>query len=96
MRKFICALFAMLLLLSITVPAFAVTPKTEVPDVPEIPDISDDVSVELPAGFWDQYFKDHPIEIPEPEAEIRQTGPGWREWLNNWYRWRAVYPKFGR
>lgn len=95
MKKIFTLALVLVLIASMTVTTHAATPKLDI-DLPEIPDISDDVSLELPAGFWDQYFKDHPIEIPEPEAEIRQTGPGWHEWLNNWYRWRAVYPKFGR
>ena len=89
MKKIICILLAVVLICTMTVSAYAATPKLSTPDMPEIPDLSDDVSVELPDGFWEQYFKDHPMEIPELEAWTRHTVPGWREWLNSWYQWRA-------
>lgn len=63
MRKIITILFALMLVVSMSVPAFAVTPRLNIPNMPEIPDISDDVKFELPDNFWDNWFKNHPIII---------------------------------
>lgn len=63
MRKIIALLLALLLILAMDIPAFAVTPKLDVPDMPEIPDISGSVKVEIPDSFWDNWFKEHPFKI---------------------------------
>ena len=101
MKKIICALLAVLLIMAMTVPAFAVTPDLGVPDVPEIPDISDDVEIELPEGVFDGYLPDldidieielptDPIEPPadptEPPSE-KPTCPGWCDWVKGWLEW---------
>ena len=64
MKKFFVFISTLALVLSMSVTAFAVTPPLQAPDMPEIPDISDDVKVDIPDEYWDQYFDEHPI-IPE-------------------------------
>jgi hypothetical protein len=63
MKKIIAVIFAVAIAVSLAVPAFALTPKIEIPNVPEIPDISDNVTIKLPDSFWSGWFKDHPIKI---------------------------------
>lgn len=57
------AAFTLSLLAAMSVPAFALTPSYQAPQLPNISDVK--VHVELPSGFWDEYFEEHPIEIPE-------------------------------
>lgn len=58
MRKIIAIILAVLLVLCMTVPALAVTPKLKVPNMPKIPTIKA-VKIELPNNFWRQYvFKE--------------------------------------
>lgn len=57
------AAFTLSLLAAMSVPAFAITPSYQSPNLPKISDVN--VHVELPSGFWDEYFEDHPIELPE-------------------------------
>ena len=66
MKKKIITLFmALVLIACMSVPAFAVTPALKIPDMPEISKIQLDVKVELPDSYWDNYFKEHPIKLPE-------------------------------
>lgn len=61
MKKIFAILLVVMLIASMAVPVFAVTPPLEAPDLPEIPDISDDVKIELPNNFWNNWFKNHPL-----------------------------------
>ena len=63
MKKILALILAVLLIMAMAVPAYAVTPKYEFPDLPEIPDISDNIEIELPDNFWSGWFKEHPIKI---------------------------------
>lgn len=63
MKKFILFVLTLMLIASMAVTAFAATPKYQFPNLPEIPDISDNVEVEFPDNFWDNWFKEHPIKI---------------------------------
>lgn len=61
MKKILCTLLALLLIIGMAIPAYAVTPSFKIPDMPEIPDISDNIRFELPAGFWTRWFDEHPL-----------------------------------
>lgn len=60
MKRIISFILLMILLLSLAIPAYAVTPPLKTPSI-SIPDISDDIKVELPNNFWDNWFKNHPL-----------------------------------
>lgn len=55
--------FTLSLLPAMSVPALAITPSYQAPQLPKISDVKE--HVDLPSGFWDEYFEDHPIELPE-------------------------------
>lgn len=80
MKKIPALILAVLLIASMAVPAYAVTPKYEFPDLPEIPDISDDVAenirIKIPADFWDRWFADHPIIFKLPSEELKERFKG--------------------
>jgi hypothetical protein len=60
MKKIFIFMLVMFLIASMTVPAFAVTPKWEYKAV-KIPEIK--VSVKIPDSVFDNWFKEHPIKI---------------------------------
>jgi hypothetical protein len=62
MRTIFAILLTVMLIASMTVSAYAATPKLDL-DLPEIPDISGTVKVEIPDTVWDNWFKEHPIKI---------------------------------
>ena len=76
MKKIITFLLAVMLIASMTVPVYAVTPELDVPDMPEIPDISNDIDIDIPDGVFDDYIPDVDIgvdieiELPDLDIEI--------------------------
>lgn len=76
MKKIVAMVLTLMLIVAMAVPAAAVTPPLDIPSI-SIPDISDDVhiDIDIPDSFWDQWFKDHPIEIPGT-TEPDETVPG--------------------
>lgn len=81
MKKILSALLALLLIMAMAIPAYAVTPKYESPDMPEIPDIFDDVKfeIDIPDSFWDKWFQEHPIKLPIfklPSDELKERLKG--------------------
>lgn len=78
MRKIIAFILAVMLIASMTIPAYAVTPSYKL-DVPQISKIKLDIKIELPDDFWDNWFKDHPIGVPDitipMETEPEATEP---------------------
>lgn len=66
MRKIIAMILALMLIASVTVVTHAATPKLDIPSI-EIPDISgsvkDNIEVEIPDTFWDNWFKENPFKI---------------------------------
>ena len=92
MKKIICLILVLLLILSVAMPVFAVTPDLQTSSI-SIPDISDDVHVELPDSAFEGYIPDIDIELPEateeptePPAEEQPDHP-WCDWLHKWLRW---------
>ena len=63
MKKILVFTLALMLIVSMTIPAYAVTPKLEIPDVPQISKIKFDIKIELPDDFWTNWFKEHPLNI---------------------------------
>ena len=90
MKKIITILLAVLLILSMAIPAMAVTPPLDTPASPSVPDISDDIHVEIPDEVFDDWFAEHPIVIEptveptEPAEEDEPTRTDWRDWLSGW------------
>lgn len=97
MKKILALLLAVLLILAMVIPAFAVTPDLGAPDVPEIPDISDDVEIELPEDIFDGYIPDIDIDIeielpedptdPPAEPPIEPPHFNYCEFLKGWFEW---------
>jgi hypothetical protein len=88
MKKIFAILLAVMLIASVTVPAYAVTPPLNVPDI-EIPDISDNVEIELPDGVFDDYIPDlTPKEPTEPPVEEPEYN--WCDWVKGWFEWWKV------
>ena len=97
MKKNIAILLALLLILSMAVPAAAVTPPQDTPASPTVPDISDGIHVEIPDEVFDDWFDEHPIVIEptvepteaptEPVEEDEPTRTDWRDWLSGWRQW---------
>ena len=97
MKKILSLILALLLILSMAVPAYAVTPDLQTPSI-SIPDISDDVQKNLEEQYdfshaVDNWLEEHPIEIPdpteaptEPPEEPEPVNP-WCGWLHKWLRW---------
>lgn len=63
MRKILAILLAVMLIAAMAVSAFAVTPKFEYKPV-KIPEIK--VSVKIPNSVFDNWFKEHPLNIKLP------------------------------
>ena len=67
MRKIICMLIIVMVIVSMAVPAYAVTPSFDVPDVPDFSGIKFDIKFELPDSIWDKWFENHPIKFELPD-----------------------------
>lgn len=59
MKKLIIFVLTVVTVISMTIPAHAATPTLKVPEVPQISKI--DFKVTVGEDFWDNYFKEHPI-----------------------------------
>ena len=60
MKKIIAFLFALIIILSMAIQAFALTPKWEYKAI-KLPEIK--VENIIPQSFWDNYFKENPLNI---------------------------------
>jgi hypothetical protein len=58
MRKIFAILLAVMLIASMAVPAFAVTPGYKIPEVPQISQIKFKIDFKLPENFWDNIISD--------------------------------------
>lgn len=92
MKKIFAILLTVILVASMTVTAYAVTPPLGVPDMPEIPDISDNIEIELPDGVFDDYIPDIAPEEPiEPEEPVYTD---WCDWVKGWFEfWKGTVEK---
>lgn len=61
MKRFIILTLTLMLVFSMTIPAFAATPKLEIHKIPTVPTIK--VEVKLTENFWDNWFATHPLKI---------------------------------
>lgn len=97
MKKIIALFLVLLLILTMTVPAYAVTPPLETPASPTVPDV--EVHIDVPDSAFEDYIPDINIavEIPEvteapsepakePTAE-EACAPNWHDWFRGWYSW---------
>ena len=64
MKRLVIFVLTLMLVLSLSVSAFAVTPSYKIPNLPKVPDISTSVQVTLPSNFWSNWFSNHPITVP--------------------------------
>lgn len=100
MQKFIVILLAVMLVVSMAIPAHAVTPDLGIPDMPEIPDISDDIDFGIDfGGIVGDWFEKNPAPpltptepeetepVEEPPAPV---GGGWGDWLHGWPWWGCM------
>ena len=55
MKKILAFIVAVMLIASMAIPAYAVTPTFKIPDVPQISNIKFNVKFELPDDFWDNF-----------------------------------------
>lgn len=63
MRKIFAILLAVMLIASMSVTAFAVTPKWEYKAV-KLPEIK--FTIKIPESVFDNWFKEHPISFTAP------------------------------
>lgn len=95
MKKLIAILLAVMLVVSMAIPAHAVTPNLEIPDMPEIPDIGDDIVIDIPEDVFDDWFEEHPVPplVPiEPTEPVEDEPPvpdysDWITWFRGWFWW---------
>ena len=73
MRKIIALLLVLLLVAAMVVPAFAVTPKFEYKAV-KLPKIK--VSIKIPDSVFENWFKEHPIDLPAINISYTQPTLG--------------------
>lgn len=96
MKKIITISLALALVLCLATPAYAVTPKLDVPDMPEVPDISDDIDFGIDfggiVGDWLEKNPTPPLTPTEPaeptepvEEPSAPIGGGWFDWLRGWW-----------
>lgn len=62
MRKIFAFMLALMIVMSMTISAYAVTPTLNIPSI-KIPNISSSVEIKLPQSYWNNHFKENPIRI---------------------------------
>lgn len=63
MKKLLAIALAIMIIICMTVPAYAATPLYKPPAIPDVNIVTEDIHVELPDSFWDKWFAEHPIKI---------------------------------
>ncbi len=63
MKKIIMYLLALVLVIAMAAPAWAVTPAFKAPKLPKIPEVKTNVQVKVTEGFWARWFREHPVVI---------------------------------
>lgn len=79
MKKIIVFCLAVVLVVAMAVPTYAATPALRIPKMPSISDIKinitvgsdEDDTVKISDSFWDCWFKEHPIVIPNNVIKSR-------------------------
>ena len=79
MKRIFLFVAALVMVVAMAVPACAVTPALKVPDMPEISNIKIDINVGSDKeddvvgtkSFWDRWFAEHPIVIPNNVIKSR-------------------------
>lgn len=82
MKKILAFILALLLVLSMAVPAAAITPPLQVPDMPEIK-----VEIELPDSAFEDYIPEISIEVTEPTEPTKPPDQEEVCILRGWYQW---------
>ena len=67
MRRLITMLLAVMLIVSMAISAYAVTPEYHAPDIPDFSGIKFDIKFELPDSIWDKWFEKHPVKFELPD-----------------------------
>ena len=73
MKKKLLIFISLLLVAAMVVPAFAVTPKFEYKAV-KLPKIK--VSIKIPDSVFENWFKEHPIDLPAINISYTQPTLG--------------------
>lgn len=72
MKKIVCMLVAVLVVVSMTVPVYAVTPTLNIPDVPQISNIK--IEVKLDEKIYEnavqKWFAEHPLNIDFSQIKL--------------------------
>jgi len=63
MKKIVTIALTLIIIMSMAIPAHALTPKLEIPDIPDFSNIKFTPKIELPDDFWSNWFKEHPLKI---------------------------------
>ena len=72
MKKIIVLVMVIALFASMAVTAHAATPTMKVPNLPKIPNISGSVEVKLSDDFWDNWFREHPLNLDFSAVKFRK------------------------
>ena len=75
MKKFLTLLFSFVLVLTTALPASAVTPSFTVPKLPDLSGIKFDFKFKIPEDYFEKWFEDHPIRIPDGFEFSEETEP---------------------
>lgn len=62
-KRLLVVLMAVMVVASMAISAYALTPTFKLPSI-KIPDITNSVNVQISDSFWNNYFKEHPIKLP--------------------------------
>ncbi len=63
MKKMIVFCLAVVLVVAMAAPAWAVTPTFKAPKLPKIQEVKTNVRVTVTEGFWARWFREHPVVI---------------------------------
>lgn len=72
MKKFIMIILALMLIASLVVPAYAITPSLKIPSI-TIPNISGSVKIDIPDSVFDKWFEENPVDIEISAPEITEA-----------------------
>lgn len=106
-KKIFVIVMTLMIVASMSITTYAITPRPNIPSSPTIPEIS--VDVELSDDFWNNYFKENPLpELPEVEdADPEATNPtevpdmstdelDENKWHNYSFDWHQLWNSFAK